>query len=756
MRVYTISLLLFILASPLVSQVYDPVYPGYWPKTYSGMFALGEHWYRTGLHNLIEVSTDKGGTWVDKTPPSQQFNILSVSASQEYAIGTLQAMRGAPPDWEDSTHSSVLLFTRGESAPRVLSVPWVVPVTDWYLRKFLAFAAGDALFVAQAYSDIALIRSTDAGATWTQLPLPDSLFNHVQIYAHFHDRDRGILLGLTPADRSRLSVFVTHDAGAHWSTPAGITIKLPPTSGMSMYIMPVVRWLSRDTVVLIDRDNALLLSADGGVNWQTLSQNLDLPSIVDMAITADGHGYVACDDGRVARTTDFGSSYITVRPPLGENDPRRGLATILCQPEPGILAVTDRSGSTQYSTDDGVSWEMEALQQYSIDRDLTVISMDTVFVRMKEAVTGSRPYVRTFDGGATWEECIDVTSTQQFYKVSFVTPTLWYGFRVQSSGDSSIVHRSRDAGASWQAVLYAPAPERANSSFKGTVSRGDRLFCFVGDAGIYFTTDGGDTWMLKGAGIVTPQQGGYIDITQYPVCYFTSTTGFYRSGDGGDTWSRILDRRGNALVVTDERHVYFEYQPVGTSSRMLLRSSDGGATWDSLIMALGTYEFSYIDEHGRGSAIGYRAKAFLTTEDFWQTYTVQGERYGEVPTYIRFFDRLNGWASLSRSILRTTNGGINWTQVTPPLLSSPRIVSVWPQPADQNGILNVQFDIGRPSAVRLEVYDMLGRRRAVLLDAWSDTAQKTIQWSPAELGAGVYILRMLTGEGVVSRTFVKR
>jgi photosystem II stability/assembly factor-like uncharacterized protein len=564
------------------------------------------------------------------------------------------------------------------------------------------------------------------------------------------------LLGLTPADRSVLSVFVTHDAGAHWSTAAGITTKLPPTNGMSMYIMPVVRWLSRDTVVLIDRNNALLLSADGGVNWQTLSQNLDLPSIVDMAITADGHGYVACDDGRVARTTDFGSSYITVRPPLGENDPRRGLATILCQPEPGILAVTDRSGSTQYSTDDGVSWEMEALQQYSIDRDLTVISMDTVFVRMKEAVTGSRPYVRTFDGGATWEECIDVTSTQQFYKVSFVTPTLWYGFRVQSSGDSSIVHRSRDAGASWQAVLYAPAPERANSSFKGTVSRGDRLFCFVGDAGIYFTTDGGDTWMLKGAGIVTPQQGGYIDITQYPVCYFTSTTGFYRSGDGGDTWSRILDRRGNALVVTDERHVYFEYQPVGTSSRMLLRSSDGGATWDSLIMALGTYEFSYIDEHGRGSAIGYRAKAFLTTEDFWQTYTVQGERYGEVPTYIRFFDRLNGWASLSRSILRTTNGGINWTQVTPTLPSSPRIASVWPQPAAQGGMLNVQLDVGRQGAVRLEVYDMLGRRRAVVFDAWSDTAQKTIQWSPAELGSGVYILRMLTAEGVVSRTFVKR
>ncbi|MFZ1731405.1 MAG: hypothetical protein WAV84_14860, partial [Bacteroidota bacterium] len=87
-------------------QVYQPAYPGYWPPTYSSMFALGDTWYRTGLHNLIETSTDEGLTWVDRTPAVPQFNILSVSASAQFALGLLAPMRWAPVEWEDSSHTT--------------------------------------------------------------------------------------------------------------------------------------------------------------------------------------------------------------------------------------------------------------------------------------------------------------------------------------------------------------------------------------------------------------------------------------------------------------------------------------------------------------------------------------------------------------------------------------------------------------------------------------------------------------------------
>ncbi|MFZ1729329.1 MAG: hypothetical protein WBQ23_05095, partial [Bacteroidota bacterium] len=55
-----IAVVLTFMALNSSAQVYQPAYPGYWPPTYSSMFALGDTWYRTGLHNLIETSTDEG------------------------------------------------------------------------------------------------------------------------------------------------------------------------------------------------------------------------------------------------------------------------------------------------------------------------------------------------------------------------------------------------------------------------------------------------------------------------------------------------------------------------------------------------------------------------------------------------------------------------------------------------------------------------------------------------------------------------
>ncbi|MBN1449198.1 MAG: hypothetical protein JXA28_14825 [Bacteroidetes bacterium] len=757
MRIVTVLALLITGTTALRAQPYEPVYPGYWPKTWSAMFALGDTWYRTGLHHLIECSTDQGATWENRTPDIPRFNILSVSASDQYAIGVLSPMQWAPPDWEDSTHTTVLLFRKGVLDPEYLRIPWFVPVTEGYLRKLVAFTAGDALFVAQAYSGIALLRSTDAGRTWAKLPLPDSLRNTVQIYARFHDRDRGILMANKLEGPPGLSIWVTHDAGERWTLVSGITMKIPPSNGMSMHVMPVVRWLSPDSVVLVDQNNRLLLSDDGGLHWNTMTENLGLSTIVDLTMNSGGNGYVVTDEGLVAGTSDFGVSYRTLRPAFRADDPRRGIPSILLQSAPSVLSVTDRVGTTQRTSDGGISWEEEALQDYFDGQQLKVISMDTVFLRMYELSTGSWLYVRTFNGGLTWEKCYDITGTKQLYRIEFVTPELWYGFRTPTVDDSSVVHQSRDAGVTWQPVYSGDVPDWLTTVYKGTPHHGEETFAFPSKTGIHMTTDGGRTWSVKGENLIPESQGGYLDISQYPDCYLSTVAGFHRSTDGGDTWTRILDRRGANLIVADAGRVYLEYSPVGPyAPRMLLRSMDGGSTWDSLKMAAGTYEFTYIDEHGRGSALGYNARAFLSTDDHWQTHTVQGERYGENPRGIRFLDRLNGWVSLSRSILRTTNGGVNWTKVTPSLPVSPRILSTWPQPAPQGGMMSTEIELTRPGPVRIEIYDLLGRRRAVVWDAEVTATRRIVQWSTAGLERGFYLLRMVTTAGAASGRVVVR
>ncbi|MBE0645712.1 MAG: T9SS type A sorting domain-containing protein, partial [Bacteroidetes bacterium] len=194
----------------------------------------------------------------------------------------------------------------------------------------------------------------------------------------------------------------------------------------------------------------------------------------------------------------------------------------------------------------------------------------------------------------------------------------------------------------------------------------------------------------------------------------------------------------------------------GPYVRKLLRSLDGGQTWDSLTMAPGTYTIGRIDADGSGPAIGSNASAFLRTRDFWQTAEVQDELYGHNTWEIQFLDADNGWVTTNRAILRTTNGGVNWTKATPVLPSSPRIVSTWPQPATSGSAMNTIIDLTQPGSARLELYDLLGRRRAVLFDGHSDATRRTVSWSAGGVEAGVYVLRLVVRDAVVWKTFVKR
>ncbi|MGB5075718.1 MAG: T9SS type A sorting domain-containing protein, partial [Bacteroidota bacterium] len=62
----------------------------------------------------------------------------------------------------------------------------------------------------------------------------------------------------------------------------------------------------------------------------------------------------------------------------------------------------------------------------------------------------------------------------------------------------------------------------------------------------------------------------------------------------------------------------------------------------------------------------------------------------------------------------------------------------------------------QPGSARLELYDLLGRRRAVLFDGHSDAARRTVSWSAGGVEAGVYVLRLVVRDAVVWKTFVKR
>jgi hypothetical protein len=65
-----------------------------------------------------------------------------------------------------------------------------------------------------------------------------------------------------------------------------------------------------------------------------------------------------------------------------------------------------------------------------------------------------------------------------------------------------------------------------------------------------------------------------------------------------------------------------------------------------------------------------------------------------------------------------------------------------PYPNPFNPITHIQLDIPRYTEVNLVVYNIQGRKAAVLHDGFMKAGYNTISWNAGEMSSGVYIIRM--------------
>ena len=63
-----------------------------------------------------------------------------------------------------------------------------------------------------------------------------------------------------------------------------------------------------------------------------------------------------------------------------------------------------------------------------------------------------------------------------------------------------------------------------------------------------------------------------------------------------------------------------------------------------------------------------------------------------------------------------------------------------------NPVTVIPFELPENSRVRLEVYDIMGRRVAVLTDQAYEAGRHQVNWDGTRAASGVYIIRMLVTE----------
>ncbi|MEM8584638.1 MAG: YCF48-related protein [Bacteroidota bacterium] len=326
-------------------------------------------------------------------------------------------------------------------------------------------------------------------------------------------------------------------------------------------------------------------------------------------VASNGVGWAAGTCGSLIKTTDDGESWSRQPAPLDVD-----FGPIACAPGSncqGLLLAAD--DYIFRSTNGGQSWTTIEIE--SRDPDLFYFFSDGVVLLM----TDEHVFWRSDDSGASWSP-IDLPNFPQAAwerQGDFIYTT----FRVDTDTTAAYaLVRSSDRGTSWDTLYTHP-------SYIGNIAMQDDQngVFYSTDRMTYFTSDGGSNWTL-----------------------------------GNDNIS--LNQLRLVSLGNDIYHAY--YLP-----NRLSISTDGGINWE----AQGQF-----NDFGRVNGVFYRnpdvflasnQTAILKSEDLAMTFEVKMPADRDRLSSIAFFNDDVGYALGEGMVMRTQNGGDNWTAVQPAPLS---------------------------------------------------------------------------------------
>jgi len=245
--------------------------------------------------------------------------------------------------------------------------------------------------------DGVLLRTTDGGSSWGRLASPTTLY----VFAiDFIDRQRGWAVG----DRSVL--LDTRDGGATWAARTVASARGEASAedvAAAESVLYDVRFVTADVGWIVGEFGKILHTTDGGVTWAAQQGSLlggaivdvlDIPTFFGARFLSTQAGVVTGGDGRLARTTDGGTTWAfeaTLAP-----------ATPLFQPflsADGATWAVGAEGTVLRQSAPGARWDRVA---DGAAGGAWLRAMDWSDARHGWIVGGYGAILRTTDGGQSW------------------------------------------------------------------------------------------------------------------------------------------------------------------------------------------------------------------------------------------------------------------------------------------------------------------------------------------------------------------
>jgi photosystem II stability/assembly factor-like uncharacterized protein len=493
-----------------------------------------EYWagQSNGFDGGLYHTTDGGRHWEKATlpqpPDTDVFSVLIDNDDPQTVYVSLGNVHneGRPPE-----HDYLFITHDGGESWQPLPHPYDGGSGFWW---FLTHSPDGAIYLSAA---LTVYRSTDQGATWTEISFKEPLG------------------GIGTGDIHRMAI--------------------DPTNPDTLYL-PLLNGVGKST--------------DGGKTWSLHNEGMVFTRINLLATHAINPGtiFAAASGGEgTFRSTDYGGHWTWLN--------KGGLLhpwvdELVADPvdTETVYEIVDIS-DVYRSTDGGDIWnQVWADFHYSSISALSIAPSDPDIIY---ALKNGFGIFKSEDGGNDWrflhQSGIDYTYSIAVHPQN--PDVVFSGYNPKPFQDWAMVRRSFDGGYSWETVLKVPQSAgitsiAIDSNNPDTVYAGS-----VGEEGgsIFKSTDGGDTWTELNENFIMCTVWGQpqliVDPDDPSVAYAaTWLAGTWKTTDAGTTWTLLREAPVSATALSFNAQNSDVIYLADRTAPIVWKSTDAGATWQKV------------------------------------------------------------------------------------------------------------------------------------------------------------------------------
>lgn len=658
--------------------------------------------------------------------------------------------------WYAGTSGNGVCFSTNEGAN------WIVSNSGLTNAKINNMAI-DSSNNIYAGTEKGFFRSTDNGASWTNIYFMNSVINAVAV---------------DTANR----LFVSTGSVLYYSTDYGLSWNITGTglpSGNSYYNLCIA---PNHNMYVHSSSLGVYRSTDGGSNWTAVNSGLPNTNVGTIKAAANNYLFAGISGQGIYLSTNNGDNWTAVNSGLG-NMFVNGIGSF------GTLIFAATNNGIYKSTNFGTGWTAVNTgfpSPYTGCNCFGFVSGSVIF-----AGTSALSILKSTNGGDAWFKS---GSGINAGNITTITRCTNGNIIVGLTGG---VYLSTNNGST-----FTQSDAGITNTFVNIIRCHSNGYLFLGSfpmsgaplSGIFRSTNNGLNWSVAMSGL-TYQFNNVLDFTfnSGGDIYAATNDNVYKSTNLGNNWVKTANGITNSLVYSIAVNSQNNFVFAGTYGSGMFRSTTNGADWtqinngltSSQIMSLEINSGGYIFAGSNGAGV-FRSKdngdnweqVLGSTSMVLQAWRIAINRLGHI------YAGIVGGQIVNLGVWRSTDNGDNWTQVSDgifypfidalafdnqdyafagslggglyksvsstPVISGnieiPKSFSLeqnYPNPF--NPVTTIKFQIPEKRYVSIKIINSLGKEIAELINGNLSAGQYSIQWNASQYPSGVYFCSMQSG-----------